>query len=70
MTQITIYRNQNREVERFTCSGHAGYGEYGRRYWNIPCDGTAVAVREHGRNVAAVYRLCLWNNIECIKRNR
>ena len=29
MTQITIYRNENREVERFTCTGHAGYSEYG-----------------------------------------
>ena len=29
MTQITIYRNSNHDVERFTCSGHAGYADYG-----------------------------------------
>ena len=29
MTKITIYRNENREVERFSCTGHAGYAESG-----------------------------------------
>ncbi|MBR2045849.1 MAG: ribosomal-processing cysteine protease Prp [Agathobacter sp.] len=41
MTQITIYRNQNREVERFTCSGHAGYSEYGT---DIVCASISVLV--------------------------
>jgi len=41
MTQITIYRNQNREVERFTCSGHAGYSEYGN---DIVCASISVLV--------------------------
>ena len=30
MTEITIYRNQDHEIERFTCSGHAEYDEYGK----------------------------------------
>ena len=41
MTQITIYRNQNREVERFTCTGHAGYSEYGT---DIVCASISVLV--------------------------
>ena len=41
MTQITIYRNQNREVERFTCLGHAGYSEYGT---DIVCASISVLV--------------------------
>ena len=41
MTQITIYRNENREVERFTCTGHAGYSEYGT---DIVCASISVLV--------------------------
>ena len=41
MTKITIYRNENREVERFTCSGHAGYSEYGT---DIVCASISVLV--------------------------
>ena len=41
MTKITIYRNENREVERFTCTGHAGYGEYGT---DIVCASISVLV--------------------------
>ena len=41
MTQITIYRKQNRDVERFTCSGHAGYSEYGT---DIVCASISVLV--------------------------
>ena len=41
MTQITIYRNQNRDVERFTCTGHAGYSEYGT---DIVCASISVLV--------------------------
>ena len=41
MTHITIYRNENHEVERFTCSGHAGYSEYGT---DIVCASISVLV--------------------------
>ncbi len=41
MTQITIYRNENREVARFTCSGHAGYGRSGR---DVVCASISVLV--------------------------
>ena len=41
MTKITIYQNQNHEVERFTCTGHAGYSEYGT---DIVCAGISVLV--------------------------
>ena len=41
MTKITIYRNENREVERFTCTGHAGYSEYGT---DIVCASISVLV--------------------------
>ena len=41
MTQITIYRNQNREVERFFCTGHAGYDEKG---YDIVCASISVLV--------------------------
>ena len=41
MTKITIYRNENREVERFTCTGHAGYAEYGT---DIVCASISVLV--------------------------
>ncbi len=41
MTKITIYRNQNREVEHFTCTGHAGYSEYGT---DIVCAGISMLV--------------------------
>ena len=41
MTQITIYRKENRDVARFTCSGHAGYGEYGT---DIVCASISVLV--------------------------
>ena len=41
MTQITIYRKENRDVERFTCSGHAGYSEYGT---DIVCASISVLV--------------------------
>ena len=41
MTKITIYRNENCEVERFTCSGHAGYSEYGT---DIVCASISVLV--------------------------
>ena len=41
MTQITIYRNQNHEVERFTCSGHSGYDAYGK---DIVCASISVLV--------------------------
>ncbi len=41
MTRITIYRNQNREVERFTCTGHAGYAVSGE---DIVCASISVLV--------------------------
>ena len=41
MTQITIYRNENRDVKRFTCTGHAGYSEYGT---DIVCASISVLV--------------------------
>ena len=41
MTQITIYRNQNREVERFFCTGHAGYAASGE---DIVCASISVLV--------------------------
>ena len=41
MTQITIYRNQNREVDRFTCTGHAGYAASGE---DIVCASISVLV--------------------------
>lgn len=41
MIQITIYKNQNSEVERFICSGHAGYDEYGK---DIVCAGVSTLV--------------------------
>ena len=41
MTQITIYRNENHEVERFICTGHAGYSEYGT---DIVCASISVLV--------------------------
>ena len=41
MTRITIYRNENREVERFSCSGHAGYAEFGQ---DIVCASISVLV--------------------------
>ena len=41
MTQITIYRKENQDVVRFTCSGHAGFGEYGT---DIVCAGISILV--------------------------
>ena len=41
MTQITIYRNENHVVERFICTGHGGYGEYGT---DIVCASISVLV--------------------------
>ena len=41
MTHITIYQNQNHEVERFTCTGHVGYSEYGT---DIVCASISVLV--------------------------
>ena len=41
MTQITIYQNQNHEVERFTCSGHAGYAASGE---DIVCASISILV--------------------------
>ena len=41
MTQITIYRNEDREVERFTCTGHAGYAASGE---DIVCAGISILV--------------------------
>ena len=41
MTKITIYRNENREVERFSCSGHAGYAASGS---DIVCASISVLV--------------------------
>jgi len=41
MTRITIYRNQNREVERFSCTGHAGYAASGN---DIVCASISVLV--------------------------
>ena len=41
MTQITIYRNENRQVQRFTCTGHAGYDDYG---YDIVCASISVLV--------------------------
>ncbi|MBQ8625683.1 MAG: ribosomal-processing cysteine protease Prp [Agathobacter sp.] len=41
MTRITIYRNQNREVERFSCTGHAGYAASGE---DIVCAGISMLV--------------------------
>ena len=41
MTQITIYRNQNQEVEKFYCSGHAGYDIQG---YDIVCASISTLV--------------------------
>ena len=41
MTEITIYRNKNREVERFCCTGHARYAEYGQ---DIVCASISMLV--------------------------
>ena len=41
MTHITIYRNQNHEVERFSCAGHAGYAASGS---DIVCASISVLV--------------------------
>ena len=41
MTRITIYRNENRDVERFSCTGHAGYAESGM---DIVCASISVLV--------------------------
>ena len=41
MIRITIYRNEDRVVERFTCTGHAGYSEYGT---DIVCASISVLV--------------------------
>ena len=41
MTQITIYRNENRQVQRFTCMGHAGYDAHG---YDIVCASISVLV--------------------------
>ena len=41
MTEITIYRNENHDVEGFTCSGHAGYSEFGS---DIVCASISVLV--------------------------
>ena len=41
MTQITIYREQNQDVEGFFCSGHAGYDSYGK---DIVCASISVLV--------------------------
>ena len=41
MTRITIYRNENRKVQRFTCVGHAGYDDPG---YDIVCASISVLV--------------------------
>ena len=41
MTEVTIYRNEDREVSRFTCNGHAEYDEYGK---DIVCARISVLV--------------------------
>ena len=41
MTRITIYRNENRQVQRFTCEGHAGYDDRG---YDIVCAGISTLV--------------------------
>ena len=41
MTHITIYRNQNHEVERFSCTGHTGYAASGS---DIVCASISVLV--------------------------
>ncbi len=41
MTKITIYRNQNHDVERFICTGHAGYADKG---YDIVCASISVLV--------------------------
>ena len=41
MTEITIYRNENHEIERFTCNGHTGYDSYGK---DIVCASISVLV--------------------------
>ena len=41
MTQITIYRNQNHDVERFYCNGHAGYDIPG---YDVVCAGVSMLV--------------------------
>ena len=41
MTQITIYRNQNQDVEGFFCSGHAGFDVSGK---DIVCASISVLV--------------------------
>ena len=41
MTQITIYRNENRVVQRFTCNGHAEYDDSG---YDIVCASISILV--------------------------
>ena len=41
MTQITIYRNENRQVQRFTCVGHAEYDDPG---YDIVCASISILV--------------------------
>ena len=41
MTHITIYQNENHEVERFTCTGHAGYAASGE---DIVCAAISMMV--------------------------
>ena len=41
MTQITIFQNQNHDVVRFTCFGHAGFAEAGH---DIVCAGISILV--------------------------
>ena len=41
MTQITIYQEQNQDIEGFLCSGHAGYDDFGK---DIVCASISVLV--------------------------
>ena len=41
MTHITIYRNENRQVQKFTCIGHADFDDRG---YDIVCASISVLV--------------------------
>ena len=41
MTHITIYRNENRQVQKFTCTGHADFDDRG---YDIVCASISILV--------------------------
>ena len=41
MTRITIYRNENRQVQKFTCTGHAEFDKPG---YDVVCASISVLV--------------------------